>query len=199
MLIQQGTTASLSLIADDPIAGIPSTQYMIASAGALTPGAGSFVAFAGGGSIVLTAGETAMLGQLMVVLADGTNNIRARQECQVVAYDPAAGGDPWAAALPGGYPAGQAGNILGNLPGSQMSLTPPTLAAIAAGGLGLGTVFEGSFTLQDFFRVAAAILAGKLQTTGQTAIYRSWTNAKNRAVVTLAAGGQRTSVTLDLS
>jgi hypothetical protein len=199
MIVQQGTTPSLSLIADDPIAGIPSTQYMIASAGALTPGAGSFVAFAGGGSIVLTAGETATLGQLMIVLADGTNNIRARQECQVVAYDPAAGGDPWAAPLPGAYGAGQAGNILGNLPGSQMSLTPATLAAIAAGGLGLGTVFDGTFTLRDYYRVTAAVLCGKLQTAGQTSLFRNWPDNKNRAIVTLAAGGQRTSVTLDLT
>jgi hypothetical protein len=92
--------------------------------------------------------------------------------------------DDWAVPLPGAYTAGQAGFILGNL---------------AGGALSLGTIIESTYTLQDVLRVMVAVLGGTSSVAGPIAIFRSLDGTKNRVTVTIAAGGQRSSVTFDLT
>lgn len=92
--------------------------------------------------------------------------------------------DVWAVNVPGPYVAGQAGYELGQVP---------------AGGLTLGTIIESTYTLQDVLKIVAAVLSGTSTMVGPVAIFRSLDGTKNRATFTLAAGGQRISVTFDLT
>jgi len=69
------------------------------------------------------------------------------------------------------------------------------------GGLSLSDTYEGSMTLQDFFRSAAAVLYGKSSGGGTTTItFRDLADSKNRVIATVDTNdGDRTAVTLDAS
>lgn len=106
-------------------------------------------------------------------------------EAQTLLAAAGAAGDPWATPLPGTYPAGSAGDIIGHL-------SADTTAAIMAHAV------ESGWTLDQIIRVLAAVLAGKVSGAGTaTETFRSINDVKDRVVATVDANGNRTAITLD--
>jgi hypothetical protein len=194
MLILQNTTPAFvaGQLYSGSFPGLASSYTVAKAGGAPAPGSGSVSTSAPGGpyqviTCALAAGETDTFGDLALTFLDGASNPVLVVNHQVVAFDPStnlAPTDPWPVPLPGAYPAGSAGNILGNL---------------AGGALSLSTVVESTYTLQDVLRVLVAVLGGTSSVAGPIAIFRSLDGTKNRVTVTIAAGGQRSSVTFDLT
>lgn len=198
MLIQKGSTPLVAIFAG-PASPIGVAYGVIDGNGTPAVGAGGTATtsvIVGGISyyyylLTLTAGETNTLGTLRIVVNDGTGGIVGEQENQVVNYDPAVGptgGDPWATPLPGAYAAGQAGQILGTL-----EATLPGEILDQANGV------ETGITPRDALKALVATLVGLVPNTGGTVVYQNPGGTKNRAIVTLGAGGRRTSVLLDFS
>lgn len=96
-------------------------------------------------------------------------------------------GDPWTVALPGAYPAGQAGNILGNLTGVVNGVDEAVMDQLV----------EGSLTVRHALRIMMAVLFGKDTRVGNTYYFRDSQDTKDRIVATVDDNKNRTSVTLD--
>lgn len=60
---------------------------------------------------------------------------------------------------------------------------------------GLASAYEGSETLQDFLRLARAVLVG--ESSGGGAVYRDAADSKARVTATLDGSGNRTAVIVD--
>lgn len=99
----------------------------------------------------------------------------------------ASAGDPWGTELPGSYPPGSAGAILGELDTDSV--------------LDLADGVEVGLTVRQALRLITAALAGKLSGADTTTvtIRNAVADNKDRIVATVTAEGDRTNVILDLS
>lgn len=99
----------------------------------------------------------------------------------------ASAGDPWGTELPGSYPPGSAGAILGELDTDSI--------------LDLTDGVETGLTVRQALRLITAALAGKLSGADTTTITirNAAADSKDRIVATVTAEGDRTNVVLDLS
>jgi hypothetical protein len=87
---------------------------------------------------------------------------------------------------------------------NSVSLNSSNSAGLVRGGAAAEDVWkyliEGAFTAEEFMRVIAAALAGKVSGAGtNTETVRSLTDAKNRVTYTVDAAGNRSSVALDVT
>lgn len=108
-----------------------------------------------------------------IVTSGGGNLPNNHPIVLVASYPASASSDPWATALPGGYGAGTAGAILGNL-----------LSSIGA------RLVESGMSQDEVTRIMLAALAGKRQGIGTaTEQYLSQDNSKARITLTPDANG----------
>jgi hypothetical protein len=128
------------------------------------------------------------LGNLGIFLLDAGGNCVGFESLDIVPGLPGPAGDPWPTPLPGAYPPGSAGFILGNV-----------ATGVADGILDQANGVETGITMRNALRAYLAVLAGVLQTQGPISLFKNPALTKNRVTVHFAAGGQRTSVTFDFS
>jgi len=70
---------------------------------------------------------------------------------------------------------------------------------ITSASIIMGTVVEGTYTVEDIFKITAAILAGKASGGDTTSItFRDLSDTLNRVISTVDASGNRSSITLNL-
>jgi hypothetical protein len=190
-LIQQGTSPTIVLVTDPWNFLVTPASYVIMTGTGAIAGVGGFVNAGGRCAITPTAGETGTLGDLFFAALNVGGDVIATVRCQVVIYNPATGpggGDPWITPLPGAYVPGEAGNILGNLAAGSANAILDQVNGVETG-----------VTPRDSLKAMLAVLAGLLQSQGNVAIFQNPGGTKNRVVVGLGAGGQRTSITFDFS
>lgn len=103
----------------------------------------------------------------------------------------ASAGDPWTTALPGTYPVGSAGYIIGNLQ-TAINAIPEDVA---------DTVLESGVTVRDALRLMLSVMVGKTDIVdlgggAATVTFRDINDTKNRVVADMT-GSERTNVTND--
>lgn len=100
-----------------------------------------------------------------------------------------AAGDPWLTQLPGTYPAGSAGDLIGN-----MATASDNATAV------MQYVVESGLTQEELLRIFAAVLAGKVSGAGTgTEVFRGINDDKDRVTATVDSSGNRTAIILDVS
>lgn len=108
-----------------------------------------------------------------IVTSNGGNLPNNHNIVLVASYPASASSDPWATALPGGYGAGTAGNILGNI-----------LSSIGA------RLVENGLSQDEVTRIMLSALAGKRQGLGTpTEQYLSQDNSKARITLSPDVNG----------
>lgn len=93
----------------------------------------------------------------------------------------ASAGDPWVTSLPGAYPPGSAGALLGGVSSETWK-----------------TLIESGYTAEELLRLLVAALVGKASGGGTTNIaFRSLGDSKDRIAMTVDADGNRSAVSID--
>jgi hypothetical protein len=115
MQVLQGSTPTVTVPFFASTSASPGS-YDVSQAGTLVSGTGTLVQLPITGSvtwctIALSAADTSVLGDLLVIVLDTGFNFWGCVRLSVVASLP--GGDPLANPVPGSYAAGTAGNVLG--------------------------------------------------------------------------------------
>lgn len=84
-----------------------------------------------------------------------------------------------------------------NLSSGGVSTTAADKTAVVTELMGTVTENNGSLTFKTLWRVASAVLFGRVSISGSTVTFKTADNVKTRATIVTDSSNQRTSVTLD--
>jgi hypothetical protein len=212
VIIKQGSTPTLTIVCDTPIGtggggyGLAASTYSYFADGVNTTGTGSLSPTAPGigtiliAVVVLAAGETATLGQMHILIYDGSGNVIGHMSVEVVPWDISNANSLGLAHLDATVSSRGTSSLNA---GAQMDLVAApnatALTAVAAAMLDLSAGVQTGWTLRQALRIILGYIAGKSTKVGTTYTVRDPQDTKNRIVATVDATGQRTAVATDPS
>jgi hypothetical protein len=188
MIIQQNTVESILMVADYAQTGMLFPGYGTPTAYKISVNGAPFVAGVGvyGGNyisgngptsvqITLDVTETAVLGELTVILLDGGGNVMGVRHIQIVPWNPH------------------------DVAGLGLTRLDANVSAVANEVLDQADAIDTSLTPRQALRLITAALAGRIAISGFTVTIQDTTHTKNRIVATVDGTGQRTTLAYDLT
>lgn len=198
MLIQQGTVDYIAVPFDNSGSPGSLTVYVLKGGGVL-PLAGANLGISLGGpttaflQVQLSATDTDTLGDLVVVVNDGSANLGQRQ-CQVVKFSPNDGAGLGLTNLNATISSRGTAN-----PGDPMNVTGGAKTDIANALLDLVDGVDAGVTLRMLLMVLQAFAAGQVTWDGANAGFLNWAGTKVRFTMPISGAGDRGPATFDFS